>query len=403
MKKARVSIINLLFLIIVNSALFLEFVNHHNIPLEIRDLIVFSCIDFICSMLVDIIDKRSSASLLFFIKLILINTMAFPFFVQSPYIFSLLLCMFFWELNTYFPFPLNIMYTFLSTGLSIYIILFFMLNGNTFSDVENIETYIALILLIFSLVYSILIKRLSAKIREDQNTIKLQYSAIIDLTKANLNFLNYASFIKQQTIVAERRKLTGELHDIVGHPLTNIISMMDVVIKSPLINPPEQIKLNQWIRDQAQGCLKNTRAALYNLRNLDKDELKGANGLYNLFTTFSFATRIKVNCEWGNVIWNLPYEIEQGIYKTIEEAFINAFKHGKAKEIYVMFWYTGSAITIVVRDDGIGSKTNETGIGQETMKERIGRLGGTIGFSNSEYGYVVSINIPYKKESYGKY
>jgi signal transduction histidine kinase len=399
-RKARVCLINIFFITAIAPVLFSRrFGYGSGISYRTYDLFVFLCIDFVCSVLIDFSDKKSSASFLFFVKIVFINIMALPFIAQTPYFFSLLLCMFFWELNIYFSFPINIVYTLLSVSMSIYILFFFYVNAHIFYNIQNVDTYIAFIFVIFTLVCSILIKYLSAKMVENQGIIRSQHSAIVDLTKANLNFLNYASLIKQQTLTHERQKLTGELHDIVGHPLTNIISMMDAVIRNPLGNPCEQENLNRWIRDQAQGCLKNTRVTLYNLRNLDKDELKGVDGLNNLFKTFSFATKVKVNCEWGNLIWNLPYEIEQVIYKTTEEALINAFKHGRAKEINVMFWHTGTAITIVIRDDGIGSQTYKTGIGQETMKERIEDLGGNISFSNYEYGYVVSINIPYKNRT----
>ncbi|MDL2229047.1 hypothetical protein LJC14_02240 [Treponema sp. OttesenSCG-928-L16] len=38
------------------------------------------------------------------------------------------------------------------------------------------------------------------------------------------------------------------------------------------------------------------------------------------------------------------------------------------------------------------------GIGQESMLERIERIGGSVGFSSSKYGYTVSISIPYSQD-----
>ncbi len=243
----------------------------------------------------------------------------------------------------------------------------------------------------------IIIKLLLVSLGNERRYMETLNSAVIQLTHANTGFLKYASDVKQKTTIEERKRITRELHDIVGQTFTNIISMMDAVIRRPIDNVNELKKLHQWIRDHAQSGLQRTRFVLYQLRSLGSYEITGVKAIYNLIETFRKATQVRVNVEWGNIPWEFSHEINIAVYYIIQEAMINALRHGKATEINIYFWENDGILHIVIQDNGRGSVQAKKGIGQQGMEERVANLGGGISFENTQLGYKVLVWIPTRK------
>ncbi len=222
--------------------------------------------------------------------------------------------------------------------------------------------------------------------------------SVRQLTTANAGFLQYASTVEHATVSKERRRLSRDLHDVVGQTFTNITSMMDAVLRTPIVDGEELRKLHQWIRDHAQWGLQESRRALYRLRSMKELESGGSSALRKLFETFEYATKVKVTVEWRNLPWNLPDETDMTVYRTVQESMVNSFHHGKATEIEISFWSTGRAIQLSVRDNGTGGPVDHAGIGQAGMCERVEALGGRVEFENGAPGYLVRAVIPISSE-----
>ena len=214
------------------------------------------------------------------------------------------------------------------------------------------------------------------------------------LTTANAGFLQYASTVEHTTVSNERRRLSRELHDVVGQTFTNITSMMDAVIRNQIESRAELAKLHQWVRDHAQWGLQESRRALYRLRSMKEFESSGIPALTKLFKTFEQATNVTVHVQWRNLPWTLPDETDLAIYRTVQESMVNSFRHGKATAIEVAFWYSGQEVQLSIHDNGGGGPVDHAGIGQAGMRERIAAAGGTIEFINERPGYLVRAAIP---------
>ena len=208
------------------------------------------------------------------------------------------------------------------------------------------------------------------------------------------------TFIKHKTLSAERARVTRELHDVNGGPLINIIAMCDAVQRRPPESQEEQLELYGWIRDQASKCLRETRSVLYQLRDLNSYRYSEIDSLKTLIDTFSQATGIEIACNWGNLARIRLNDINESIYKIIQESLINSFKHGKASKIEISFWAMDGMLNITIQDNGRGAPMNYSkGIGQTGMADRIARLNGRIEFISSPLGYMTIVNIPLTKVS----
>ncbi|MDL2229046.1 histidine kinase dimerization/phosphoacceptor domain-containing protein [Treponema sp. OttesenSCG-928-L16] len=272
---------------------------------EFRDFYVLFFLYFFLSFLAFFKGLKFFIPVFFLLKIVFISVMGLLFFPENPMLFSFLYLMYFWDLNVTYSFPAGLFYSLCSCLISGYIIFFLSVNGQVNIDFRNNNVIASFVFSFLAVVFSITFTNIISKMQRQKEIIKSLHLTISDLSRTGVYFLNYASAIKHQTIMKERHELTSEIHDVLGHPLTNIISMMDVLQKNPLTEESEQRKLNQWIRDQAQLCLKNTRSVLYRLRDLEKEGITETNMLVNLFKTFSFTTKMKliVNGEMSNGIF----------------------------------------------------------------------------------------------------
>ncbi len=238
------------------------------------------------------------------------------------------------------------------------------------------------------------LRHVSDKLAAERRSAQVLNNAVIQLTSANSGFLKYASAAERESAQQERRRITRDLHDVVGQTMTDITAMMDVVKRQPMSTPDEQWKLHSWVRDQAQLCLHETRKVLYRLRAMPDAPLSGTAAIQNLARTFEFSTGISVKLEWANSPADFGPGLNTTLYRVIQEALVNSFRHGRATSVRVEFWLDDSTLSLLIEDDGHGGSGNDKGIGQTGMEERLREVGGAVTFHAAKTGYQVRVTCP---------
>jgi signal transduction histidine kinase len=78
----------------------------------------------------------------------------------------------------------------------------------------------------------------------------------------------------------------------------------------------------------------------------------------------------------------LGQELEIGLYRSLQEALHNIAKHSQAQNFRIHLEDSGTSVSLVVEDDGIGfSRKRDSGhpsFGLLGMRERIAALGGRV-------------------------
>ncbi|HJU48183.1 MAG TPA: GAF domain-containing protein [Gaiellaceae bacterium] len=92
----------------------------------------------------------------------------------------------------------------------------------------------------------------------------------------------------------------------------------------------------------------------------------------------------------------LDAEIEETLYRLVQEALSNVAKHAHATHVEVRLLETTEAVEVVVRDDGVGFDTGQeaSGFGLLGMRERVLLVGGTISVESTGEGTVVRAMLP---------
>ena len=231
-----------------------------------------------------------------------------------------------------------------------------------------------------------------------QATILQLDDAVRRLTGTNTAFHELASTAEHRSRIQERNRITRELHDALGYLHTNMMMLAEAALRDTRQEDLEIRERLVAVRDQARTALTETRSALRDLRNTKDPEDGGFWSIYRLVRTFEKATGIAVTFETGVTSWSestqWPSITNEVLYRIVQEAMINSFRHGRATKVEVHIERRGSTAVLSIRDNGRGSTVVKHGIGLSGMRERVAELGGEIEFSSSLGGFWILAQLP---------
>jgi signal transduction histidine kinase len=239
-----------------------------------------------------------------------------------------------------------------------------------------------------------LLKNQYLKKKELEETINRLDLASARLIDANMGYQNYAEQLEARTVEEERRRISREIHDTVGYGLTNVRVMLEAGAIQIERKPLEAKKLILRAMEEARNCLEETRKAMGELRGREKPDFRGLAAISRMVRAFEASTGIKVNLNLGKAPFHFSEKIDRLLYRTVQEGMTNAFRHGRADKIDIMFWEDEGILSLLIRDNGKGTPSVKEGIGLLGMKERLESIGGSISYGNGAIGFQIRAYIP---------
>ncbi|MDR3248171.1 MAG: histidine kinase [Treponema sp.] len=207
-----------------------------------------------------------------------------------------------------------------------------------------------------------------------------------------------------ELIKQERLRFTRELHDSCGYAFTNIIAVTDAAVSCGDMGTANTQEIFQRIRKLAAEGLKETRAVVHLIREIEDPYSKSIDMIYQLKTIFEEVTGIKVEIEWGNIKNDYGQFINNVLVKIVQESFTNSIRHGHATRVSIQFWELPGSLSMTVTDNGIGASVVVKGIGLAGMEERLNSLGGDLTITSPvEGGFRLTVTIPLIDIEYPKY
>jgi len=267
--------------------------------------------------------------------------------------------------------------------------------GNAVTTMESSLQYLFGSLAASFGILAMLIKVKNSTIEELQENIERLDTAYQKVADANLDFQTYALFAREEAMEKERRRLAGELHDIIGYSLTNVIMLIQAAQLGK--GDSEQIHaILEKARIHADESLREARQALAMLRTEPIDRPRGANLFLKLTKTFQEVTGISITIDFANMPSFLPTAAEKIIYRLIQEGLTNAFRHGRASAVFINFWFSDGNVTVRIRDNGYGVTTiqERPGIGLAGLREQVEQRGGEFKAGPVIGGFLLEAAIP---------
>ena len=201
----------------------------------------------------------------------------------------------------------------------------------------------------------------------------------------------------------ERAHIAREMHDIVAHSLSVIITQADGARYASAADPAIATETLATVAATARGSLAEMRRLLGVLRQEDGAStrpLPGLADLDDLFLGFR-ATGMRLESgQDGTPRRTLPPGAELTAYRALQEALTNVLKHGGPQAgARVLLNWQSRGLQLDVHDDGRGAAADPTdgaGNGLRGMRERISLYDGSLTAGPAAGGgFHVSAFLPY--------
>jgi signal transduction histidine kinase len=202
----------------------------------------------------------------------------------------------------------------------------------------------------------------------------------------------------------ERRRIARELHDGLGQELTAAKIMLGEILQDENSDGSGEgsMELVREVSGMIDGMLQQVRNISYLLHPPLLDEI----GLRSALGWFLDGLAKRGGIQTSLVMQpadfpRLAPEVETTLFRIIQEALTNVFRHARAQKVWVTLAEGKKEIAVSVRDDGVGVLENtaqirsgNTGVGIASMRQRAKELGGEMQIRNATPGTVVEIVIP---------
>ncbi|HET6503510.1 MAG TPA: GAF domain-containing sensor histidine kinase [Amycolatopsis sp.] len=204
---------------------------------------------------------------------------------------------------------------------------------------------------------------------------------------------------RQEARLEERARLARELHDsVVQHVFS--MRMHSKALRTQVSS--EGGASAEKVRTVADELLGLAQHALADLRSLILQlhplELAGRDLIDAVRTLAesvqaSSGVRIGIHAE---ILPDLPTELQEDLYRIVQEALHNVVKHAQATRAVVGFTARGGVLTVEVCDDGVGlaGEPRANALGLVSIRERAQRWKGTMEIGNTVDGARVRVRMP---------
>jgi len=209
-----------------------------------------------------------------------------------------------------------------------------------------------------------------------------------DVTQEKCMQENLRFYLSQITRAQEeeRSRIARELHDETIQELVVLARQLDEVSSNER-GLSEDARCNlENLRQRTNDIMKNVRRLSRDLRPPALDRLGLVPALEWLASDIEQSTRIKVKVKICGDSQRLPDEVELVLFRIVQEALRNVWKHSQATDANVNVDFSAPKIVITVKDNGKGFDFGEmTGdlvkhgkLGLAGMQERIQLVGGSL-------------------------
>lgn len=204
---------------------------------------------------------------------------------------------------------------------------------------------------------------------------KKYYSQNNKLKKTTAELNSKMIALEQITVLKERNRIAGEIHNTVGHQLTTALVQIEAT-QLLIDNDPTEVKrrldiIKMQVRDGLQEIRKSINAinAEHEYENLHKS-------VQNLIHQVKTHANVNVDFQMMNIN-DAKLDLKKSIYHIILETITNAIRHGNCQKIKIEISNEKGIITLTSFNDGIVPTDYKYGYGLIHMKETIKTLGGS--------------------------
>jgi signal transduction histidine kinase len=187
---------------------------------------------------------------------------------------------------------------------------------------------------------------------------------------------------------AERARIAREMHDIVAHHLTVMVTLSEAAAGATASSPERAAEVMRSVSATGRRALADTRRLLGVLRQSPSQDLSAAlapvpdltqlDALIEEVRSAGLETTLEIHGQAPDV----PAGVQLTVYRLVQEALTNTLKHGgTGVRATVRLRYLPGELRVDIDDDGAGATARapaSVGGGLIGMQERIHAYGGDV-------------------------
>lgn len=199
---------------------------------------------------------------------------------------------------------------------------------------------------------------------------------------------------RQTVVIEERQRLARELHDAVTQSLYSMVFLSKASRNFVDAGNWGQVEEHlETLQETAQQVLKEMRLLVFELLPIPLER----QGLVGVLSQRLKAVEQRSGMETDIIAegeFDLPSDIQVGMYRIAQEALNNALKHASATQVMVRLLEGGQKVEMEIEDNGIGFDPDQSfgGLGITSMRERADEIGGKMTIV-SKYDQGTKINL----------
>ena len=195
---------------------------------------------------------------------------------------------------------------------------------------------------------------------------------------------------------ADRKLIASEIHD----SLTQNLSIASMNLHNYLIDKStrEKEQLTDKIDQYLNLSIDQSRDISHRLMPKTVSDFGLVSAVEELTDVYNAFGEFSVYLHFNDEL-RYPAEIETQLFRITQEALNNVRKHAQATSCTINMSLESGSVSIVIIDDGRGFDVNSTlrspvgGIGLQTMKSRILKLGGALDIESDPKGTSVIVSL----------
>jgi PAS domain S-box-containing protein len=242
-------------------------------------------------------------------------------------------------------------------------------------------------------------KVLEQSIRD--NAAKLE--KMVDSRTADLRRLSVRLMTMQDQ---EHRRIARELHDGLGQELAVAKMVLDNTLQQKSVQSENRACV------EASGIIDRAIQQVRTMSHLLHPPLLDEVGLLSAITWYVDGLTERSGIQSSLEVRpsefpRLAPELETAIFRIVQEALTNVFRHSEARRVWITLTQREGKIFVAVQDDGkgIGERVAElqpdsVGIGIGGIKQRAKEFGGELRIANTNPGTLVEVVIPSRDTVY---
>jgi PAS domain S-box-containing protein len=219
----------------------------------------------------------------------------------------------------------------------------------------------------------------------------------LERAKRSLRALNHKLMLAQDE---ERRRLSLDLHDSVGQLIAALQWKLVSLEENAYDSGPVMAGHIAACRGLAEDISKEIRTISHLLHPLLLDEAGLSPALHIYIEGMRERSGLTVFLEIDSDLGRLPRGLEMSIFRIVQEALTNIYRHARTNEAFVRINCDLALLRVEIEDRGQGIANftsldrQRMGVGLRGMRERVRQHGGQFEVRSGENGTIVKATFP---------